>query len=388
MDRITARAATSALAAAVVGILLVYATEIGLVFCVLAPTLCFLQHRRIHAFIVSFAYYGAASSVLIPGAKSFFGAGTGWELPIALWGAASLLLALPYGALWSKNRHAAQWLAPLAVLVSVPPPLGIIGWANPLTAAGALFPGTGWFGLLAVLCFAGGTVRHFRTASCILMTIAVLANAIFAGIPTPPTEWEAVDTTFGDVRPAPSNILRQYQTAQYIQDRAIESRARFIVFPESVVPSWNESIELFWEPTLSRLRSSGKTVMIGAGIDIPETEKYGNAVIIRGAETGVFFQRVPIPIGMWHPLHNDGVPVAVFGPSVKQVGGERIALLICYEQFLTWPVLTSIASRPKLLIGVSNHYWSHNTAIPDVQLRLLKVWSRLFGIPTLSAINL
>ena len=142
------------------------------------------------------------------------------------------------------------------------------------------------------------------------------------------------------------------------------------------------------DPTLSRLRSSGKTVMIGTGINIPETAKYRNAVIIRGTEAGMFFQRVPIPIGMWHPLRNDGVPIAISGPGVKQVGARRIAPLICYEQFLTWPVLTSMASRPKLLIGISNHYWSHNTAIPDVQLRLLKVWGRLFGLPTLSAVNL
>src|SRR5690349_892481 len=124
MDRITVRAAVSAAVASIIGILLVYATEIGLVFSVLVPTLCFLQDRRIHAFMVSFAYYGAASSVLIPGVKSFFGPGTGWGLPIELWGAASLLLAVPFGALWSKNRRAAQWLVPLTVLVSVPPPLG------------------------------------------------------------------------------------------------------------------------------------------------------------------------------------------------------------------------------------------------------------------------
>jgi apolipoprotein N-acyltransferase len=219
------------------------------------------------------------------------------------------------------------------------------------------------------------------------MTTAALANAVFPGIPATPTEWEAVNTTFGDVRLDSYKVLRQFQAAQYIQNRAMKSRARFIVFPESVVPSWNESTELFWEPTLSRLRSSGKTVMIGAGIDIAETAKYRNAVIIRGAETGVFVQRVPIPIGMWHPLGNDGVPMAISGPNVTQVGTERIALLICYEQFLTWPVLTSMASRPNLLIGISNHYWSRVTRIPDVQRRLLESWGRLFGLPTLSAVN-
>jgi apolipoprotein N-acyltransferase len=384
----TTRAAISIAAATVIGILLVYATEVGLVFSVLVPTLCFLQNRRIHAFLVSFAYYGAASSVIIPGAKSFFGPRTSWEFPIALWGAATVLLSLPFGALWSKTRRAGQWRLPLAVLASVPPPLGIIGWANPLTAAGVLFPATRWVGLLAVLSFVAFSVWHFRVSVYALIVSAILVNAVFSAIPAAPSDWEAVDTKFGDIGIGSPDMLRQFEAAEYIQDRAMKSRARFIVFPESVVPSWNESIELFWEPTLSRLRSSGKTVMIGAGINIPETAKYRNAVIIRGAEAGVFFQRVPIPIGMWHPLGNDGVLIAISGPGVKQVGANRIALLICYEQFLTWPVLASMASRPKLLIGISNHYWSHNTAIPDVQLRLLKVWGRLFRLPTLSAVNL
>src|SRR5215469_16648206 len=116
MDRMRSRAAISIAAAAVIGILLVYATEIGLVFSIIVPTLSFLQNRRIHAFLVSFAYYGGASSILIPGAKSFFGPGTNWGLPIVPWGAGTVLLALPFDALWSNTRRAGWWRVPLAVL--------------------------------------------------------------------------------------------------------------------------------------------------------------------------------------------------------------------------------------------------------------------------------
>src|SRR5262245_61058228 len=182
MDRMRSRVAISIAAAAISGILLVYATEIGLVFSVIVPTLSFLQNRRIHAFLVSVAYYGGASTILISGAKSFFGPGTNWGLPIVLWGVATVLLSLPSGALWSKPRRAGQWRAPLAVLASVPPPLGIIGWANPLTAAGVLFPATRWFGLLAVLSFVAFSVRDFRASVYALIISAILANAVFTGV--------------------------------------------------------------------------------------------------------------------------------------------------------------------------------------------------------------
>ena len=387
MDRITLRVAISVICAAAIGLLLGYATESGLAFCVLMPTLCFLQKRRIHAFLVAFAYYGAASTILISGLRSFFGPGTTLQLALELWGIACFLLALPFGALWSNHPSAAWWRAPLAVLASVPPPLGIIGWANPLTAAGTLFPGTRWFGLLAVLGFAAFSPAHLRTSAAALTISAIVADGVFPGVPEPPADWEAVDTTFGNVGVKSSSMLKQYETAQYIQQRSLESRARVIVFPETVVPRWSEATDLFWGPTLSRLASSGKILLIGAGVDIPATKEYQNVAIIRGAETGAFLQRIPVPIGMWQPWSDEGVPLRVFQPGAITIAEEKVAVLVCYEQFLVWPVLTSFARRPTLLVGMSNNYWSRQTSIPRVQKILFSVWARLFRLPFLSAVN-
>ena len=387
MDRITFRASISIAVAALIGFLLAYATEIGLAFSVAMPTLCFLQKRRIHALLVAFAYYGAASSILIPGAKSFFGPGTTLLVPVALWGTASLLLALPFAMLWINNPRTARWRAPLAVLASVPPPLGIIGWANPLTAAGLLFPGTGWFGLFAVLTFAAFSPLYHRSSGAALITSAILANAVFPGVPAAPPDWEAVSTTFRDLGPESSSMLSQFEVAQYIQQRALQSHARVILFPEAVVARWSEATDLFWAPTLSRLASSGKILLVGAGVDIAATTKYENIVIIRGAETGSYVQRIPVPIGMWQPFGDDGVPLSPFGATAISVTGRRISFLICYEQFLTWPVLGSVASQSNLLVGIANHHWLSGTYILNVQAKLLPVWARLFQIPWISAVN-
>ena len=59
---------------------------------------------------------------------------------------------------------------------------------------------------------------------------------------------------------------------------------------------------------------------------------------MRGTETGTFIQRIPVPLGMWQPLSNRGVPLELTGTSIMPVAGER-ALLICYEEFLAWPLL-------------------------------------------------
>jgi len=387
MDRVTLRATISIVSAAAIGFLLAYATGIGLALCVLMPTLCFLQKRRIHAFLVAFAYYGAASSILIPGIVSFFGPGTTLQLAFTICGTACLFLTLPFGALWSGNRVTMRWRAPLALVASVPPPLGIIGWANPLTSAGILLPGTGWFGLLAILTFQAFSPANPRISISLLAVAAVVTNLVFPGAPVPPSDWEGVDTEFGETSSQASGIVEQYETAQSIQKRALESHARVIVFPESVVPRWNEATDLFWEATLWRMRESGKILLLGAGMDIAATQQYRNVLIVRGAESAVFSQRIPVPLGMWHPFRDDGVPLNPFGPAVIAIADERVAVIICYEQFVTGTVLASLFSKPDVLLGIANHHWSIHTRIPEVQTKLLHVWGRLFRLPVVTATN-
>lgn len=77
---------------------------------------------------------------------------------------------------------------------------------------------------------------------------------------------------------------------------------------------------------------------------------YENGVIMRGAQTGTFLQHIPVPAGMWNPIRSSSVPLHIFGPSIITIEGRRAAILVCYEQFLTWPVLKAALERPNLLV--------------------------------------
>jgi hypothetical protein len=387
MDRVKLSPTISIAVSVGIGLLLVCATEIGLVLCVLIPTLCFSQKCRRHAFLTALGYYAAASSVIIPGALAFFGARSTVIFALGLWATASLLLATPYTMLWSANPYSARWRLPLAIVASVPPPLGIIGWANPLMSAGALFPGTGCFGLLAILTFAACSRRR-PTASIIVLTgTAIVVNVANPSGPGRPTDWEVVNTTFGNTSVKPSDLVHQFRVARDIQHRALESRASVIVFPETVVPSWTEATDLFWRPTLTSLASKGKTILIGALINVKGSEKYQNVVLIRGAMRGQFVQRIPVPVAMWKPFSNDGVTLNLNAPNTIEIGKHRVASLICYEQILTWPLIRSMMGRPNIVVGVSNHHWAHGTGIPEVQRRVFFSWIRLFRIPYVLATN-
>ncbi len=114
---------------------------------------------------------------------------------------------------------------------------------------------------------------------------------------------------------------------------------------------------------------------------------YTNGVIMRGAETSSFAQRVPVPLGMWRPFTNTGAPLRLAGPSVISIGDDTAAIIICYEQLIPWPVLTSFLERPSIIVAVANNFWISGTQIPLVQRSTMLAWARLFHSPVIFAAN-
>lgn len=389
------------------------------------PAFALSQDNRRTAYAVALSYYGAALWPLLPGARNFFGPEASPLIALALWSVSSLLLALPWLLVWSPQHNQAVWRAPAGLVLTVLPPLGIIGWASPLTASGILFPGLAWCGLLLCALGSGCLVLWPRRAAAVLAATSLLCNAVASHNPQPPPEWKAINTGFGGIAHDPENTIAEYEAAQSIQHAALTAAAKVIVFPETVVPNWTAATDAFWQQTLDRLRSSGKTVLIGARVPlacqktrplrydfsadlaalngtqpatipavalkrqpaIQSAFPYDNAVIVRGAETGLFKQRVPVPIAMWNPLKTAAAHLHLWNAGVIDLHGRRAAILVCYEQLLTWPVLVSMAHRPTVLIAVANDYWATGTPIPHFQLAAVRAWARLFDVPYLSAVN-
>jgi apolipoprotein N-acyltransferase len=81
------------------------------------------------------------------------------------------------------------------------------------------------------------------------------------------------------------------------------------------------------------------------------------------------------------------VALNLLGPGTVDVGDQRAAILICYEQLLTWPMLRSAIEKPAVLIAISNEAWTAATIVPRVQHTCVRAWARLFGLPVIPAIN-
>lgn len=333
------------------------------------PWLVFHQPTRRRAAAVAFAYFAIASAP-IPWIAS--NPAIGATLPVT----AAAILAAPWIALWSPHQSQRFWRIPAALVISAFPPIGIINWASPLTAAGILFPGTGLSGLAATALAEAVWPVYPKTVAAGI----VVANLLYLAPPTP-IGIEAIHT---------ANHADPFQKEESTRIAVHNATAAFTILPEGAVRSWTEATEAYWADTIQHLRNTHRTALIGAGIPIPNSDEFRNAVLTIGAAPAVqFHQRIPVPVAMWKPFGpQDGVPLNLTGPGTLQFGEHRLAILICYEQLLVWPVVHSAMEHPTLLVGISNAAWTRHTHIPAAQEACLQAWSRLLGIPYVSAINL
>ena len=387
--RTNARMYSHCVAAAGIGFIAWRGTPALIAMTAIIPVLVFLQRSRFEAFSVSVAYYATASWPLIPGVLGYFAPSGTILQALVFWAVPSLMLPLPWIVCWSPNASQTLWRLPLAYFLSVAPPLGIIGWASPLTAAGILFPGWSWIGLgFLVTMSALGVSRPIR-AGFVTVSLAVLANGLYPGSPPSPESWEGAYTAFDRITD-PVDPLPEFRVAERIQQMALASNNRVIVFPEFLVPRWTEATETFWQPTLADVRASGKTLLLGVGLPITRTGRYQNAVLTVGKDTAPpFLQRVPVPVIMWNPLKPERTaPLRLFGSGILKVEGQRAATLVCYEQLLSWPILQSAAQHPTLIVGLANDNWAKGTPIPAAQQSAVTAWARLFRLPKVMAVNL
>jgi apolipoprotein N-acyltransferase len=341
-----------------------------------------------------FSYYAGASWPLIPGARAFFGVQGTPIIGLFLCLAAAVLLALPWGLVFTRERGRAAFCVPLCILLTAIPPLGIIGWASPLLSAGVLFPGSKWFGLAFIIIFL--SAFRFKPAQCLLsLALSALVFHFQYTQPRVPAGWEAVNTNYGGTGQGDPDFTTEYNTAQTMQTTILESHATVLLFPEHLLAHWNESTDVFWGDTLNTIASQHRTVLLGAGINPPGTprnpsaqKRYLNVLLARGEQnTPPYQERIPVPIAMWRPLSDEGVPLKLFARGTIRIHNQNAAVLICYEQVLVWPFLSSALEHPTVLLTASNDYWAKETRIPAIQQSSAASWARLFHLPLLSASN-
>ena len=184
----------------------------------IAPCLIAVQPSRAAAGLTAFAYYAAASTPVIAVSRAYWPANP--ALGVALWLGAAAILSTPFILFWTDREAYRPWVIPAALIASTLPPLCIIGWASPLTAAGVLFPGAGWCGLAATLLIPSLlAVRRTRAVATVAAALlCIVANSIFRP-PALPSGWTALNTDSANSFEADEEHPRRHRDLHRASDR-------------------------------------------------------------------------------------------------------------------------------------------------------------------------
>jgi hypothetical protein len=354
--------------------------------------LCCEQRKDAGGWAIGY-HVGAACTVPF-GAAGFFGdLTTGVVLTLTV----AVALTLPWALLWFPRgagafpgRRFAGGAAALAI--TTVPPLGVIGWASPLAAAGVLYPGCGWLGLallLALIALAWLVRERPNAARAYVfaaMLVAVLpTNGLYLRTELPPG-WRGFDTAFGGLGFEHDDFMRDYRNNLALQEWPLPQDTRVAVFPESVAGWWSEASEQVWQGRASTLARDGVTMVIGALRR--ESGSRRNSLVAIGSSSGHMDQAIPVPVAMWKPDNGaQSFRLAPFAAPAMAVDGYTVTAIVCYEQVLSWPYLRAAYGGAQVWLAPANDYWALRSRIPAIQRNSLWSYGRLFGRPFIWAVN-
>jgi hypothetical protein len=348
----------------------------------LFPALFGLAPSRASAMLLSFGYFLAASRGLPAGAMTFFRAEI--HIGLALWLSASLAFVAVHTALWSSAPGGRALGISAATILMALPPLGIAGWASPLTAAGVLFPGLGWLGLAFTSALVG-VLAHKRTVTLSLAFVALLwvTGQALNMPPRAPDGWSGVATEIV-YNTGSRDFEKSYAFFRAASAAVDASDAPIMVFPEGAAGWRTETAEEAW---MGLARRSGK--ILYAGAEEAHGPGYDN-VLVRITGTSfetVYRQRMPVPVSMWRPWAARSAHAHLGEAGAVALDGRLTGVLICYEQLLVWPILQSRLAGADHLLGIGNAWWARETSIAQIQAAVLSAWARLFNMDLTVSFN-
>lgn len=350
------------------------------------PVLWSHAGNRVTATGIAAAYFLAASRGLPQGVATFYASDL-WP-GLLLWIGACLSFVAVHAALWTSNEKTRPLRYLIAMVLLALPPFGITGWAHPLTAAGVLFAGWGWWGLGAMTAGLMGLVSRISPAVAIALSALWLWSAASVTPQIVIDGWHGVDLNMGASLGRDTSLSRQRDLIATAKSAA-GGEADIVVLPESTLGFWTPTVARLWRGGLE-----GMTLTVIAGAASITRDGYENVMVAVSAREAriVYRERMPVPVSMWRPWDRwrgqpGGAHASFFANPVVEVAGKKIAPIICYEQLVVWPLLQSILHRPDAVVLIGNGWWTAGTSIVAIQRMSAQAWAQLFGIPLVMSFN-
>jgi apolipoprotein N-acyltransferase len=237
-----------------------------------------------------------------------------------------------------------------------------------------------------------------KTAYAVLCLIAAFTVL-------PPNSWYeppetkgimAVNTSFGRLGSGSFSFGRDYERANMVlgdlkKRNIAQSGVEIIVLPETIAGRLNETGMKLWKTEIQKIAKPGQAMIFGAELPTGDGMKYDNAMImLNDGKITASRQRIPVPFSMYRgPLAQTGANLNLRDSGILHFpDGRKAAVIICYEAFLTWPYVTSMIQNPDVIICAANLWWCRETSLPETQRNVVTLWSLLFGVPAVFALNI
>ncbi len=340
-------------------------------FVLILPVAMKLCRNIKETYISSCCYFLVSSHGLIIGIYQF--TENNIYIALTIWLASSFVLATPF-ILICKLKSIGLVIA-LALITF--PPLGDIGWANPLTASGVIFSGLGYIGIALTIILI--VILYIKPKILFLFLPIILLNNF--NIPENKSI-KGIDTLFGNKVSNDINFVNDYHVQSKIFKLITKNEKDFLVFPESAGGMWNEAARTRFE---SFMKHQKKTIFIGVDIWKKKECKASILLLDKNRNKIIYSARRPVPNFLWllaGRICNSSKNSGVFAYQEKIFGA-----LICYESVITWPVLQTHLYHPENVIVICNLWWANNTNIEAIMRMKLTAWSLLFRVPYIISIN-
>ena len=302
-------------------------------------------------------------------------------------GDASRLLAV-YPAAWMLGEWLRGWALTGFTWLQ-------IGYAQIDAPAAGWLPVAGVYGAGALAAFVAGAlawalIGRDRRAFILLGGAAVLwgTGAVLARV-----EWTRPAGLPVEVAIVQGNVAQDRKWRPEMRERTLDryaalTRRHFdadlVVWPESAMPGFLDTLEAFTRPLAAEAAGQGSAILTGVPTRRGPDGPYLNSVAMLGPGAGVYHKRRLVPFGEYLPLaplirpvvEALGIRMADFSPGPRgqaplRIGPHVLGVSICYEIAFGEEVRRALPEAA-LLVTVSNDAWFGDSIGPHQHLEMAR----------------
>ena len=322
------------------------------------------------------------------GCLALYPAAIGWIVArVSPAGDAPRLLAV-YPAAWMLGEWLRGWALTGFTWLQV-------GYAQIDAPASGWLPVAGVYGAGALVAFAAGglawaLLRRDRRAFALLGGAAALWGA---GAALTRIEWTRPAGPPVEVAIVQGNVAQDRKWRPEMRERTLDryaalTRRHFgadlVVWPESAMPGFLDTLEAFTRPLAAEAAERGSAILTGVPTRDGPGGPYLNSVVMLGPGSGVYHKRHLVPFGEYLPLaplirpvvEALGIRLADFsrGPPEQaplRIGPHVLGVSICYEIAFGEEVRRALPEAA-LLVTVSNDAWFGDSLGPHQHLEIAR----------------